>query len=153
MIQKLDLKGVCLDGTDNQRLLASASPMKRDYVKVPDKKRQQLIQLLQETQLTIKAAAARLGIHYSAAKCIVKVFKQEKRVVALTRRVKTPASFEEIGPIATKKTLNELSTLTKTPELVFTISKTTKEGKEGEVWFDFGVYGSWMSERYGTFKY
>lgn len=152
MIQKPDLKSVCLDGTGNPKSLASVSLAKRSYVKVPDKKRLKLIQLLQETQLTIKAAAAQLGVHYSTAKCIVKVFRQERHVVALAKRAKAPASSHHASPPTVKLFSNELSTLVKTPPLVSAAPQSAKQGREGEVRFDFGVYGNWISARYGAFK-
>ncbi len=58
---------------------------KRAYVPVPEESRVQLLNLIEKRQLTIKEAAKHMGIKYSAAKYIVKLFRTERRVTALTK--------------------------------------------------------------------
>ena len=59
--------------------------MVRAYEKVSDEKRQALINLMHtETNISIKAAANRLGLKYENAKAIVKVYHKENRTKQLT---------------------------------------------------------------------
>ena len=62
------------------------SANKRGYMKIPEDQRVQLLRIIQEEQLTIKTAARRLGVNYSTAKNIVKIFRQEKRVTILPKK-------------------------------------------------------------------
>ena len=125
---------------------------KRSYVKVPDTKRFQLIQLLQKEKLTIKSASAKLGIHYSTAKCIVKIFRQERRVIALTRGSKFAELRENLDKEKKRPSpnqSNELITLMKTIEQ---IPPPRNAIQADEITFDFEVYKIMINERYCYFK-
>eukprot|EP00826_Nyctotherus_ovalis_P006498 TRINITY_DN11552_c0_g1_i1.p1 TRINITY_DN11552_c0_g1~~TRINITY_DN11552_c0_g1_i1.p1 ORF type:complete len:151 (-),score=36.65 TRINITY_DN11552_c0_g1_i1:127-579(-) len=150
MIKDQNLEGNTLPSGKGKKRVASSSLEKRGYIKVPDKKRRQLIRLLQEEQLTIKAAAVQLDIHYSAAKCIVKIFRQEKRVTALTKGAKVVEELKAMDADIEKKSAsdNEAETLVKTPELV---SVNPINFKEEGVRFDFGVYSAMINARYRPF--
>lgn len=54
--------------------------LRRDYIRIPKDMRRKLLEIIERGQLTIKAAAIRLGINYSSAKSIVKIFRQQKRI-------------------------------------------------------------------------
>eukprot|EP00831_Metopus_contortus_P042687 TRINITY_DN33_c0_g1_i1.p2 TRINITY_DN33_c0_g1~~TRINITY_DN33_c0_g1_i1.p2 ORF type:complete len:226 (+),score=24.40 TRINITY_DN33_c0_g1_i1:273-950(+) len=75
---------------------------KRRYVQVASDKRQELLNLLQNEQVTIKEAAERLNINYSTAKNIVKLYKKEKRITPHVKRTcsllkETEEKKKEIG--------------------------------------------------------
>lgn len=53
---------------------------KRGYTRIPKDKRRQLLETIEQSQTTIKDAAHQLGVNYSSAKNIVKLFRQYKRV-------------------------------------------------------------------------
>lgn len=84
-----DDESFTLDG--DRRLL---STNKRGYMKIPEDKRLQLLRMIQEEQITIKTAAHRLGVNYSTAKNIVKIFRQEKRVGILPKKNWKPNNEE-----------------------------------------------------------
>ena len=52
---------------------------KRKYVQVGNSRRKELLQIINDENLTIKSAAEKLNINYSNAKNIVKLFKREHR--------------------------------------------------------------------------
>jgi len=56
---------------------SKAIKQKRNYMPVEQAKRNQLIQLVQNDQITIKDAASHLQINYSTAKHIIKTYKKE----------------------------------------------------------------------------
>ena len=135
---------------ENKKCLTPSPFEKRAYVKVPDQKRFQFIQLLLERKITIKEAASELGIHYSTAKCIAKIYRQEKRIMALSKGVKTAKIAIGKRLIARKEAAvnrhNESSTLIKTPELLSENLKAAN--KERGIEFDFSVYTAKIDERY-----
>ena len=53
---------------------------KRNYMPVEQAKRNQLIKLVSDDQITIKDAASKLKINYSTAKHIIKTYKKEQEV-------------------------------------------------------------------------
>ena len=61
--------------------------MKRQYKKVSDSKREQLIECIRQRDITIKEAAEACGINYENAKAIARVFRKEKRVIKRNRPV------------------------------------------------------------------
>lgn len=63
---------------------------RRGYIKVSDTKRRQLLELVENKQVTIKKAALCLGINYSTAKNIIKIYHQEKRITVLPRGLLAP---------------------------------------------------------------
>ena len=72
----------------------SNNSLKRSYVQVDLKNREDLIDLVETQGMTIKDAAKRLLINYSTAKHIVKVFKKTgdtETVLMKRRRHKTAA--------------------------------------------------------------
>ena len=52
--------------------------MTRNYAKVPDEKRQRLIEMI-NMNMTIKDAARRVDIKYENAKAIYRVYRKEQR--------------------------------------------------------------------------
>lgn len=60
--------------------------MKRTYNRVTDEQRLKLIELTQESEVTIKAAAEMLNISYENAKAINRVFKHEDRTEKRKKR-------------------------------------------------------------------
>eukprot|EP00826_Nyctotherus_ovalis_P027813 TRINITY_DN2178_c0_g1_i15.p1 TRINITY_DN2178_c0_g1~~TRINITY_DN2178_c0_g1_i15.p1 ORF type:complete len:146 (-),score=18.58 TRINITY_DN2178_c0_g1_i15:30-467(-) len=128
-------------------------PKKRTYVKVTESKRHQIIELMQREQLNIKTAAARLNINYSAAKHIVKVFRQENRLLSSPKKVKadevaavgTPKSVTDLSPVC----ISDLGTSGKTPVLTSTkFATVTKEVNEKAGIFDFRAYTTVINDRY-----
>lgn len=63
-------------------------PNKRKYIPVDYDSRKKLLKIIAEENLTIKAAAERVGINYSSAKNIFKVYKKEHRIEKLPKRPK-----------------------------------------------------------------
>ena len=59
---------------------------KRKYIQVDYDKRKQLLQIIDEENMTIKSAAEKLSINYSNAKNIVKLFKKEHRIEKLPKK-------------------------------------------------------------------
>ena len=151
---------------------------KRDYTKVPEDKRLQLLKIIQNEQLTIKTAARRLGINYSTAKNIVKIFRCEKRVTILPKKAgESTAKQPDAAPSITesraeeeipavkrfvaKKTKlyldnTEFVTHFDSPALAPMAPAVTKHRTEGSlptarydaICFDFSVYGSLILTRY-----
>lgn len=60
---------------------------KRKYSQIDYDVRQQLLQIIDKGQLSIKTASEQLGINYSTAKNIVRIYRREKRVHKLPKRV------------------------------------------------------------------
>lgn len=69
--------------------------MKRQYKKVSDTKREQLIECIRQRDITIKEAAEACGINYENAKAIARVFRKEKRVSKRTK----PATLKRSDPL------------------------------------------------------
>ncbi len=63
----------------------SPTAEKRAYSTIPQETRLDLLRLIEHDQLTIKEAAKRLGINYSTAKHIVKLFRMERRIHTLPK--------------------------------------------------------------------
>lgn len=139
---------------------------KREYNKIPKDIRKQLLETIEEGQLTIKAAAQQLGINYSSAKNIVKIFRQQERIDVMIktsgRRVvsKMLKKDKTLKRFTAKRTHlavnsqfhnsnaipNKTSTVKYSPE-------TIKENKL-EPCFDFAVYAPLIYNRYAlTYKY
>ena len=66
--------------------LLSRSRSKRRYIAVNELERAALLELIDSKQITIKAAAEELNIHYSTAKNIVKLFRKYGRLHRLPKR-------------------------------------------------------------------
>ena len=132
---------------------------KRGYVKIPNDKREDLIKIIAEKQLTIKEAAQTLGINYSTAKNIVKIFRQEKRTSILLRNVK-PSIISRSDPdpnseettlkrFMAKKTYLEIDkTQLATPALLIKeVSNVKILDQIRPIDFDFSIYSSLIYER------
>ena len=61
--------------------------MTRNYSKVPDEKRQQLISLI-NNNMTIKDAARQVDIKYENAKAIYRVYRKEQRTEKRRNRLR-----------------------------------------------------------------
>ena len=72
---------------DPEETKSISSSAKRGYRRVGYDKRKELLHIIENDQVTIKAAAKRLNVNYSTAKNIVKLFRQEKRISPLTKRI------------------------------------------------------------------
>ncbi len=59
---------------------------KRRYIAVDEPTRAALLELIDSKQITIKAAAEELSIHYSTAKNIVKLYRRYGRIYRLPKR-------------------------------------------------------------------
>ena len=121
---------------------------KRAYVKVSGIKRKLLVELMQREQLNIKTAAARLNINYSAAKHIVKLFKQERRFASLTKESKggeylTRKRSEPEKAMSPTQAI-DIRTSVRTPELTAT---KLPDNKKTDI-FDFTVYTTRIYESY-----
>lgn len=83
MIESQDLSraSLKLDAEEAKR-----SPTKRKYIPVGYDSRKELLTIISKENLTIKAAAKRLGINYSNAKSIFKVYKNERRIAKLPKK-------------------------------------------------------------------
>ena len=64
----------------------SKNPKRRVYKQIPPEKRDALLRAVVEEQRTIKDAAIRVGVKYSAAKSIVKIFRDTGRANKLTKK-------------------------------------------------------------------
>eukprot|EP00826_Nyctotherus_ovalis_P060112 TRINITY_DN8409_c0_g7_i1.p1 TRINITY_DN8409_c0_g7~~TRINITY_DN8409_c0_g7_i1.p1 ORF type:complete len:180 (+),score=30.74 TRINITY_DN8409_c0_g7_i1:153-692(+) len=71
-----------LDNSEGEGL----STVRRKYVPVNYDTRKELLKIISDENLTIKAAAARLGINYSNAKNIAKIYKKERRIEKLPKK-------------------------------------------------------------------
>jgi len=60
---------------------------KRKYSQVDQEMRKELLRIIESEQLSIKLASEKLGINYSTAKNIVRIFRKEKRMNKLPKRV------------------------------------------------------------------
>lgn len=60
---------------------------KRAYIQVDYQKRRELLEQIDKDHSTIKAASEKLNINYSTAKNIIKLFRKEKRIHKLPKRV------------------------------------------------------------------
>ncbi len=164
----------------NQTSAGAFLASKRGYTKIAEEKRLRLLRMIQDEQLTIKTAALRLGINYSTAKNIVKIFRCEKRTSVLPKKLGgKPSMGSNIGSVedktgeempilkrfVAKKTKLELDTPTlitssHSPALapvpaavsVVTSKDGTSEKKvvEENIWFDFTVYGPLIVGRYNA---
>ena len=124
---------------------------KRVYTKVLDDERCQLLKLIQANQITIKSAALGLGINYSTAKNIVKVYRKEKRFKQINKGPKSSQSSsvsgdqksEKFCPLrrfTAKKTQLEIETTgIESPFLVQIKREVPIISQEGI--FDFHPYG------------
>jgi len=65
----------------------SGIDFRRKYTMVSPDLRRELLRVIETEQLTIKIAAQKLGINYSTAKNIVRIFRREKRMNKLPKRV------------------------------------------------------------------
>ncbi len=65
---------------------SKSSHGKRRYVQVGYSKRRELLEMVEEGNITIKSAAERLKINYSNAKNIVKLYKKEHRIEKLPKK-------------------------------------------------------------------
>ena len=59
--------------------------VRRGYVQISQEERNTLLRLVMSDRLTIKKAAVLLDIHYSAAKSIVKIYKDTGRIDKLAK--------------------------------------------------------------------
>jgi hypothetical protein len=91
----LSSKGIPTQPTD-RRISGGAAP-KRAYVQVEYEKRKALLDLLNSEFATIKSAAAKLNINYSTAKNIVKLYRKDKRVHKLPKKV--PLTLKKITTV------------------------------------------------------
>ena len=88
-------KGVLPQSTD--RRLSGGGSQKRAYVQVEYEKRKALLDLLNSEFSTIKSAAAKLNINYSTAKNIVKLYRKDKRIHKLPKKV--PLTLKKITTV------------------------------------------------------
>lgn len=65
---------------------ASKEKARRSYVQISLDQRRQLLEMITHGHLTIKEAADKLGLKYSAAKNIAKIFKEEGRIEKLSKK-------------------------------------------------------------------
>jgi len=132
----------------NSAFLPKSSALKkRPYIKVSSPKRYQLIELVVKERLNIKAAAVQLGINYSAAKHIVKLFKQERRPRSYTKESKVGENTEP-KKLRSRMTLNPISDFgTSNKTLEFIATKFSIANEQFVPVFDFGVYGPMICER------
>ena len=74
----------------------SKSKQKRGYTIISEVKRKQLLQILDEENITIKSAAKRLGINYSTAKNIVKTNKRDNIKTLYQKNITKTSTPQEI---------------------------------------------------------
>jgi len=74
------------DSKLNESQKTKQASTKRRYILVDYDLRKELLKMINEESLTIKAAAKRLGINYSNAKNIFKVYKKEHRIAKLPKK-------------------------------------------------------------------
>ena len=65
---------------------AQKEKSRRSYVQISLDQRRQLLEMITHGHLTIKEAADKLGLKYSAAKNIAKIFKEEGRIEKLSKK-------------------------------------------------------------------
>lgn len=140
---------------------------KREYNKIPKELRKQLLETIEQGQLTIKAAAQQLGINYSSAKNIVKIFRQQERIDvmiksssrrAVSKVLKRNKGLKRFTAKRTHLAVNNQSLNSNTipninPQIENKTSmanyslKTIEQG-EFEPYFDFAVYAPLIYSRY-----
>jgi hypothetical protein len=59
---------------------------KREYVPINSEKRRSLLRMMDNDHISIKEAAKKLNLNYSAAKSIIKTFKNTGRVEKLIKK-------------------------------------------------------------------
>lgn len=123
-----------LDNSEEERL----STARRKYIPVNYNARKELLKIITDENLTIKAAAARLGINYSNAKTIAKIYRKEKRIAKLPKRPKL--TLKEItSPFYSKDSIPLRAILlpfydAKEAQQFLNRSKDKKKKKDMEQW-------------------
>ncbi|CDW80058.1 UNKNOWN [Stylonychia lemnae] len=84
--------------------------MGKQYTKVTNEQRKELIKLIYEQNHSISSAAEMTGIYYPTAKAINKVFKKEKRVQKRNFRYRAKKEDQFIGIIRNKIPVERLQT-------------------------------------------
>eukprot|EP00826_Nyctotherus_ovalis_P024584 TRINITY_DN18999_c0_g1_i2.p1 TRINITY_DN18999_c0_g1~~TRINITY_DN18999_c0_g1_i2.p1 ORF type:complete len:161 (+),score=18.88 TRINITY_DN18999_c0_g1_i2:276-758(+) len=125
---------------------------KRDYRRVSATKRKELLYLIEDRKLTIKAAAERLKINYSTAKNIAKKHKDALHLPLFPDAFTSEKKTNERENL--KKTIMKLSSERENQE-VDSLGKVVElEGEEGKITgegvglFDFSVYAAMIYGRY-----
>lgn len=137
------------------------SAHKRGYTKIPREVRKRLLEDLALRQLTIKAAAKQLGINYSSAKNIVKIFRQQDRVDVIGRNVASPVVAEvvkregKLKRFTAKRTRLAVEALHPPTSNTFPNANAeerlpAKEADNIKPHFDFSIYGSLIFSRYAS---
>eukprot|EP00347_Sterkiella_histriomuscorum_P002561 403367673 len=90
--------------------------MGKQYTKVTNEQRKELINLIYEKNYSISKAAEMAGIYYPTAKAINKVYKKEKRVQKRNFRYRAKKEDHEIGIIRNKIPVEKLATLDLSPD-------------------------------------
>eukprot|EP00826_Nyctotherus_ovalis_P046370 TRINITY_DN5234_c0_g3_i1.p1 TRINITY_DN5234_c0_g3~~TRINITY_DN5234_c0_g3_i1.p1 ORF type:complete len:170 (-),score=27.52 TRINITY_DN5234_c0_g3_i1:352-861(-) len=136
------------------------SAYKRVYTRIPREIRRRLLEGLALGEMTIKAAAKELGINYSSAKNIVKIFRQQNRVDAIigkntTRPVaaevaKKEGKLKRFTAKRTRLTIDALQLPTSgTISNVNAKERLLAEGTENfKPCFNFSIYSSLIFSRY-----
>eukprot|EP00826_Nyctotherus_ovalis_P034776 TRINITY_DN2924_c0_g3_i1.p1 TRINITY_DN2924_c0_g3~~TRINITY_DN2924_c0_g3_i1.p1 ORF type:complete len:163 (-),score=35.86 TRINITY_DN2924_c0_g3_i1:77-565(-) len=122
-----------------------AKAAKRNYVKVPSDKREELLRMIEERNFTVKAAAKRVRINYSTAKNIAKKFRDSKQPVKLVESLcedeggnfEKPNFQEFVMGQLMEGNSGELETLVRTPEFGLSKCRITEDGTPH---FDFAAY-------------
>lgn len=83
--------------------------MGKEYTKVPNDKRKELVRLITEEGLSIIKAAEMTGIYYPTAKAINKIFKREQRTQKRTTRYRTKKEDQISGVKRNKIPIERLS--------------------------------------------
>lgn len=125
---------------------------KREYTKIPKHLRRKLIEIIESRQSTIKEAAKELGINYSTAKNIVRVFRNERRINPIARNVKHPTTSRksteeepELTRFTAKRTRLIIEELPKVDGE--SLSETNTQIKDIPL-FDFKAYSYLIYEEY-----
>jgi transposase len=90
--------------------------MGKQYTKVTNDQRRELIKLIHELGHSISKAAEITGVYYPTAKAINKVYKKEKRVQKRNFRYRAKKEDDEIGIVRNKIPVERLETRTFTNE-------------------------------------
>lgn len=143
--------------TQSKALAKHIIKAKRRYVRVPELRRQQLLELIEDNCLTVKAAAQKLGINYSTAKTIAKTIGRMGRKTPLLRtsRDKTEVMKGRNEVISkgirdNQIQIEQVNTQNLTPKVVPQFEGNTDIFKSSKVpvVFDFSIYTYMMHVRY-----
>eukprot|EP00826_Nyctotherus_ovalis_P044362 TRINITY_DN4786_c0_g4_i2.p1 TRINITY_DN4786_c0_g4~~TRINITY_DN4786_c0_g4_i2.p1 ORF type:complete len:169 (+),score=21.32 TRINITY_DN4786_c0_g4_i2:141-647(+) len=139
------------------------SMYKREYMRIPKEKRRQLLETIEQEQITIKDAALQLGINYSSAKNIVKLFRLHKKIDVIKHSCggdATTNALKEQGTklkrFTVKRTqlpVESLCLIPLNPTIsllphVDEVAKLEPKTIETRPNFDFSVYTSQIYSRY-----